>query len=179
VKKLLLFTIIITSIPVSGQSIQPFIINATGGSYLIRGSNSTKNFSLVWSVGESALIETFTATNGSIITQGVLQPVTEFDLQTAMIVGWTKEELKVYPVPVSDILQFDMFSRDTGKVSLQLYDIVGRLLSTREFMYNTLPINQQINFLPYAAGTYLLKISLYTNGILKKNTVFKILKLRK
>ena len=179
-KKLLLLSIIIVSIPVSGQLVLPFIINASGGNYLIRGSNTSKNFSLVWSVGESALIETFKTADGSIIiTQGVLQPVTEFDLQTVPVPGFTKEELKVYHIPVSDVLLFDMFSRDSGNVLLQLFDISGRLLSTREFMYNTVPLNQQINFLPYAAGTYLLKISLYKSGILKKNTVFKILKLRK
>ena len=100
-KKLLLLSIIIVSIPVSGQLVLPFIINASGGNYLIRGSNTSKNFSLVWSVGESALIETFKTADGSIIiTQGVLQPVTEFDLQTVPVPGFTKEELKVYPNPV-------------------------------------------------------------------------------
>lgn len=177
-KLLLLYGTLLTA-PLSAQLLQPSTLNATGGNYVQRGSTTIKNFSFMWSVGESTLIETFTTPNGSlIITQGVLQPVTAFDLQTAAIRGWTKEELKVYPVPVADFLQVDLFINDTGKVLIQVFDLQGRVLATREFLYNTLPVNNKINFIPYANGTYLLKLSLFNNGALKKTSVFKIIKLR-
>jgi hypothetical protein len=125
------------------------------------------------------MIETFTTPNGAtMLTQGVLQPFTDKDLQTIPIQAFTKEEIKVYPIPVNTLLQFDLFSNDTGKVVIQLYDLLGQTLGLREFQYNTLPINQKIDFSKYASGTYFLKVSLYSKGSLKKNSVFKILKLR-
>jgi hypothetical protein len=143
----------------------------------LRGTNTQKNFSLVWSVGEATPIETFTTTNGRLVlTQGFLQPFTDKDLQTKGVLGWTKEEVKIYPIPVSTQLQFDLFSNDTGKVIIQLFDVAGRVLAQREFFYNTLPVNQKIDFSKYASGPYFLKLSLYNNGSLKKNGVFKILK---
>ncbi|MBL7759898.1 MAG: T9SS type A sorting domain-containing protein [Sediminibacterium sp.] len=161
------------------QTVEPFILNASGGNYVNRGSYNLANFSFVWSVGEATLIETFTTTDNSVIlTNGVLQPITDKDLQTVPIQGWTKEEIKLYPVPVNTLLQFDLFSNDTGRVEIQLYDLLGRTLGLREFQYNTLPVNQKIDFSKYASGPYFLRVSLYSNGFLKKSGVFKILKLR-
>lgn len=164
---------------VFSQTVSPFIINVTGGNYVNRGSFTQENFSLVWSVGEAAIIETFTTTNGAVIlTQGVLQHFTEFDLQTSPILKWTKEEVKMYPIPVNNTLQIDVFSRDTGIVNMQLYDVLGRTLKISQFLYNTLPIHELFDFSAYPSGNYLLKLSLFSKGALKKNMVFKIIKIR-
>lgn len=164
---------------VFSQSVSPFIINVTGGNYVNRGSFTQNNFSLVWSVGEAAITETFTTTNGAVIlTQGVLQHFTEFDLQTSPVLHWTKEEVKMYPIPVNNTLQIDVFSRDTGIVNMQLYDVLGRTLKISQFLYNTLPIHELFDFSTYPSGNYLLKLSLFSKGALKKNTVFKIIKIR-
>lgn len=181
VKQSLLFLIISMTfqLKINGQIVLPHIINISGGNYVNRGSAVLPNFSFIWSVGESALIETFTTSNGSIIlTQGVLQPFTDKDLISIPIIGFTKEEIKVYPNPVNTLLQFDLFSNDTGRVVIQLFDLQGQMLGLRDFQYNTVPVNQKIDFSKYASGTYFLKVSLYNNGALKKNSVFKILKLR-
>lgn len=163
----------------SQSTVEPFTLNSTGGNYVNRGNFALPNFSFIWSVGEATMIETFTTANRlNILTQGVLQPFTDKDLQTIPIQGFTKEEIKVYPIPVNTLLQFDLFSNDTGRVVIQLYDLLGRTLGLRDFQYNTLPVNQKIDFSRYASGTYFLRVSLYNNGSLKKNSVFKILKLR-
>lgn len=177
---LLLFIVAMTlQLKPNAQDVLPYILNSTGGNYVNRGSSVLPNFSFVWSFGEVTMIETFTTPNrATILTQGVLQPFTDKDLQTIPIQGFTKEEIKVYPIPVNTLLQFDLFSNDTGKVVIQLYDLLGHTLGLREFQYNTLPVNQKIDFSKYASGTYFLKVSLYNNGSLKKNSVFKILKLR-
>ena len=176
---LLLFIAMVLQFKLNAQIVLPNILNSTGGIYVNRGNPVLPNFSFVWSVGEATMIETFTTTNRqTILTQGVLQPFTDKDLQTIPIQGFTNEEIKVYPIPVNTLLQFDLFSNDTGRVVIQLYDILGHTLGVREFQYNTLPVNQKIDFSKYASGTYLLKVSLYNNGSLKKNSVFKILKLR-
>jgi len=176
---LLLFVAMILQSKLNSQIVLPFILNSSGGNYVNRGNPVLPNFSFVWSVGEATMIETFTTANSlNILTQGILQPITDKDLQTIPIQGFTKEEIKLYPIPVNTLLQFDLFSNDTGRVVIQLYDILGHTLGVRDFLYNTLPLNQKIDFSKYASGTYLLRVSLYNNGSLKKNSVFKILKLR-
>ena len=176
---LLLFVAMVSQSKSNAQTILPFILNSTGGNYVNLGNPVLPNFSFVWSVGEATLIETFTTSNRlNILTQGVLQPFTDKDLQSIPIQGFTKEEIKVYPIPVNTLLQFDLFSNDTGRVVIQLFDLLGHTLGLRDFQYNTLPVNQKIDFSKYASGTYFLKVSLYNNGSLKKNSVFKILKLR-
>jgi len=180
-KQLLLSGLLLLMLGLNGfsQTVEPFILNTSGGNYVNRGSYNLANFSFVWSVGEATLIETYTTTDNSVIlTNGVLQPITDKDLQTIPIQGWTKEEIKLYPVPVNTLLQFDLFSNDTGRVEIQLYDLLGRTLGLREFQYNTLPVNQKIDFSKYASGPYFLRVSLYSKGFLKKSGVFKILKLR-
>jgi len=176
---LLLLVAMALQLKLNSQIVLPYILNSTGGNYVNRGNPVLPNFSFIWSVGEVTMIETFTTNNRlNILTQGVLQPFTDKDLQTIPIQGFTKEEIKVYPIPVNTLLQFDLFSNDTGRVVIQLHDILGHTLGVREFQYNTLPVNQKIDFSKYASGTYLLRVSLYNNGSLKKNSVFKILKLR-
>jgi len=176
---LLLLVAMALQLKLNSQIVLPYILNSTGGNYVNRGNPVLPNFSFIWSVGEVTMIETFTTNNRlSILTQGLLQPFTDKDLQTIPIQGFAKEEIKVYPIPVNTLLQFDLFSNDTGRVVIQLYDILGHTLGVREFQYNTLPVNQKIDFSKYASGTYLLRVSLYNNGSLKKNSVFKILKLR-
>jgi len=176
---LLLFVAMALHLKLNAQIVLPYILNSTGGNYVNRGNPVLPNFSFIWSVGEVTMIETFTTNNRlNILTQGLLQPFTDKDLQTIPIQGFTKEEIKVYPIPVNTLLQFDLFSNDTGRLVIQLYDILGHTLGVREFQYNTLPVNQKIDFSKYASGTYLLRVSLYNNGSLKKNSVFKILKLR-
>ena len=44
---------------VHAQLLEPSTLNSTGGNYVFRGAPTIPNFSLVWSVGESTLIETF------------------------------------------------------------------------------------------------------------------------
>lgn len=176
---LLLLVAMALQLKLNSQIVLPYILNSTGGNYVNRGNPVLPNFSFIWSVGEVTMIETFTTNNRlNILTQGLLQPFTDKDIQTIPIQGFTKEEIKVYPIPVNTLLQFDLFSNDTGRVVIQLYDILGHTLGVREFQYNTLPVNQKIDFSKYASGTYLLRVSLYNNGSLKKNSVFKILKLR-
>jgi len=176
---LLLLVAMALQLKLNSQIVLPYILNSTGGNYVNRGNPVLPNFSFIWSVGEVTMIETFTTNNRlSILTQGLLQPFTDKDLQTIPIQGFAKEEIKVYPIPVNTLLQFDLFSNDTGRLVIQLYDILGHTLGVREFQYNTLPVNQKIDFSKYASGTYLLRVSLYNNGSLKKNSVFKILKLR-
>lgn len=161
------------------QLLEPSTLNATGGNFVFRGTPSIPNFSLIWSVGESTLIETFSVNGGMyFLTQGVLQPFVPLDLQTVPIQGWNKEEVKYYPNPVSTLLQFDLFSNDTGRVVLRVIDLLGNTHGVREFQYSTSPVNQKIDFSKYSSGPYFLMLSLYSKGQLKKHGVFKILKLR-
>ncbi len=174
-----LLAYLLLAINANAQLLEPGTLNSTGGNFVFRGAPTIPNFSLVWSVGESTMIETFSVNGGMyFLTQGVLQPFVPLDLQTIPVQGWNKEEVKYYPNPVSTQLQFDLFSNDTGRVVLRVLDLLGNTHGVREFQYNTLPVNQKIDFSKYASGPYYLMLSLYSKGQLKKHGVFKILKLR-
>ncbi len=178
-KSIKLTVLLLITVSVNSQIVEPFTLNSTGGNYVYRGAPTIPNFSLIWSVGESTMIETFSVNGGMyLLTQGVLQPFIPEDLQTVPIQGWNREEVKYYPNPVSTLLQFDLFSRDTGRVVLRILDLLGNTHGVREFQYNTLPVHQTIDFSKYASGPYYLMLSLYSKGQLKKHGVFKILKLR-
>lgn len=121
-----LLAYLLLAINAQAQLLEPGTLNSTGGNFVFRGTPTIPNFSLVWSVGESTLIETFSVNGGLyFLTQGVLQPFVPLDLQTVPIQGWNKEEVKYYPNPVSTLLQFDLFSNDTGRVVLRVIDLLG------------------------------------------------------
>ena len=70
-----LAVLLLLTVSVKGQIVEPFTLNSTGGNYVFRGAPTIPNFSLIWSVGESTMIETFSVNGGMyLLTQGVLQP---------------------------------------------------------------------------------------------------------
>ena len=74
-KQILLFLAILSFVitgDANGQTAAPYITNVAGGSY----HTDTSYAQYEWSVGELAVIETYTSAN-IIITNGVLQPCTD------------------------------------------------------------------------------------------------------
>lgn len=157
--------------------VEPFTLNLGGGFYLNRGNIGVDNVSLAWSIGELALTETLTTPGGAIIiTHGLLQPIADNDLKIFDVLGWRPEELKLYPNPVRDILQVDVFTRASGKLSLQTLDQFGRTLGYQEINYAAVPLNQRLPFAKWGSGVYYVRINLTEQGKLVKSGVFKIIK---
>lgn len=174
------------SLPSISQKVAPLnpgILNMGGGSAKINSS-----FTVDWSIGESTIIETFYGENAyanSIVgikwnvTSGILQPFDKnhiiFDYT---IPSWTKEEIRLYPIPTPNIFYVDFRSYTTGKISMQLLTLDGRLLGLKEFYNSDATSIQSWNLANRASGVYHLKITLSSaDGKILKQGTFKIEKI--
>ncbi len=122
------------------------------------GYSENANGSLSWTIGET-IIET--TTNGSnTLTQGFHQG----NLKVITLINKTKilGELKVYPIPVNDVLNVET---DKTEIDYQLMDVNGKVIFTGKLNN----MNHQINCSGLPNGTYLLKINNQ-----KTHKIFKI-----
>ncbi|HTN17564.1 MAG TPA: T9SS type A sorting domain-containing protein [Chitinophagaceae bacterium] len=152
---------------VSAQSISPSVLNATGGSQSV-GPNTFE-----WSVGEMTLVSTASA--GSIIvTQGLLQPI-----QAPSAIGSTvmnAEDLSVFPVPASSVLNIKPAFKQGGRLDLLLLDATGRTVLHSEAVLKTGTEMQELNIGSIANGNYMLNISYHAAGNLNRQS-YKIQKI--
>ena len=140
---------IIIAFFLSGIAVHAQEVVTTAGSY-----GETASGSLSWTVGEP-VIETITDGTNTL-TQGFQQSkltVTAInDLKVSGI------ELSVYPNPTADYLVLSIddvkTNRRSSQLSLQLYDMNGKLLQNGKITGNETSIDMS-NFIP---GTYILKI---------------------
>jgi hypothetical protein len=134
---------------------------------------------LDWSIGESTIDETFFGPDFSV-TSGVLQP---FDsthiIFNKLIPFWTKEEIRVYPVPTSGDVFIDFRSITTGKISIQLIDVNGTILGVREFYQSNGRGTQTWNLSNRTSGNYYLRILLSDNRAnTLKQGIYKVEKIK-
>ncbi|HEX6334919.1 MAG TPA: T9SS type A sorting domain-containing protein [Flavisolibacter sp.] len=150
------------------QQIQS-VANATGGSF-------TNNlYSFDWSVGELALVSTATSADGGmVLTNGFLQPGHR---NTSTDPGFTDDEVRITPNPTFNTIQVNLLTQQQGNVRIQVYDTHGRMLVSKSGVNNGLGNIHKIDLLPYAAGTYFLRITLDPYpGSVKKSGSYKIVK---
>jgi len=148
------------------------VINSTGGSY------SSGYYKIEWSVGELALVDLMSTSDSSVLfTNGFIQPVTQFPNQSNNYSYFTKDELWVFPNPVRDYLEINLTTQVQGKISLRLYDVLGKLVYAREvYSYGT-GNTEKINMKAMTGGTYMLQITLKNPmGTIHKTGTFKIVK---
>ncbi len=153
---------------VRAQSVGPSTINATGGQVTI-GSNEFE-----WSVGEMALVNTFTGT-GIIVTQGVLQPA-----DVALGVPVTSEmakELRVFPNPATDYVNVQYTSSVNGTLFCKLFDVVGNEISNREIIVANGQTAGQIDIRSLAAASYMLEVTIVPDQGSPEVAAYKIQKL--
>ncbi len=157
----------------SVSTITPSTFNAGGGTTILSPA-----FMVDWSIGESTINETFFGRNFSV-TSGVLQP---FDsthiIFNNLIPFWTNEEVRVYPVPTSATVSIDFRSITTGKISIQLINVNGTVLGSRQFYQVNANSIQTWNLINRASGTYYLRILLHdSHGNTLKQGIFKVEKI--
>lgn len=178
-QKTVLFAFLLLSLQSKSQSaVTPATFNLGGGTAKLNSS-----FMVDWSIGESTVIETFQGENAYsnlivgkkwYVTSGVLQP---FDknhiLFNSAIPMWTIQEIRVYPVPTPDIVYIDFRSTTTGKVSVQLLTLEGKVLGVKEFSQVNGTSTVSWNLKNLSSGSYLLRILLRSDEgkILKQGTV--------
>jgi hypothetical protein len=156
-----------------GQSAPQQVINTSGGSY------QKDHFSVDWSVGELAIVNTMQSSDMMFnLTNGFLQTITDPSNVAIVNTELKKEEVRILPNPTRDILEVDLKTNQTGSVSMQLYDILGQPLVNKSFyMYGYAQL-QKINMTAFRPGNYILKITLqlYQGSELRSGS-FKIVKL--
>lgn len=131
------------------------------------------NFIVSYTIGEMILVETKQNSN-LIITQGILQ--IDHGLESEDKNGMFDDgDIKVYPNPTPNLLIVKMGMLNQGKMDLQLYDMLGRLIITDQFDYIAFASKQyQLN--KYAAGTYLVKLFFTSNNNIIKKGMWKVVK---
>lgn len=132
------------------QSIGPVTMNSTGAS----ASHSSGIYD--WSIGEMALVNTF-STSGLIITQGVLQIE-----PGAVAIGEHHHSLfsnvHVFPNPSQDAIYVESTFAMAGKLMYSLVDIAGRTILKGES--NVAPGNEKekIDISALVPGSYFLQV---------------------
>lgn len=119
----ILFYTIIFTMNIYSQTVQPFVVNVSGG-YV-----QNDKIILDWSLGELAV--TTMSTTNNLLSQGFLQPIT--DPTTGISNDFPKGDIIVYPNPFSSHLYFKTSIPDIANISV--FDILGREVLTIEFAY--------------------------------------------
>ena len=153
------------------QPAYPSAINIAGK------TSSVGNFSLEWSVGESAAITTMGNSN-LLVTNGLLQFNVENQPETNLVTAFLPEEIRVYPNPVKNILDINILHANKGKHQIELLDASGVKVKEIQLDYNGMGALENWNLSGLPAGQYFLNIrqTNSVNGTLMKKGAYKILK---
>ena len=171
--QLLFFTVgIFFSVFSYSQSVTPQILNSTGG------TNFFTFYRFEWSFGEATAIETMSNSNITV-TAGVLQPGTDKPASVNSNTAWGKDEIKILPNPVQNVLEIDFLSKQQGRVTMTLLDESGKQITRSSFMYYGTGSIQKMNVSTYPSGAYFLNILLDPiNTSVTKMSAFKVMILR-
>lgn len=156
-KKIIFSLLLFGSSSISGLLYGQTVLNVAAMSQTINGITFSN------SMGEMALVSTETQANYTI-TQGFLQPQIIF-IQDPMQeegmneMGMFSKTIKLYPNPTEAILHIEIESDQLDELTIQLYDVTGRLLQTKHPMQGQGRSTHQIDLGSYANGTYQLVLA--------------------
>jgi len=149
------------------QSINLYTLN-NGGGY---------NNTMEWSIGESASIAHF-MTSGYILNTGVLQPmtniVTAINEYGPLVFG---PEIKIGPIPTSNLLYVKANFKASGNLSIQLIDSKSTIVLTHDagFIFNRYEKDFLLNDFP--SGVLYMKVIFKPFSGIAKVGIYKIIKL--
>lgn len=172
--RLILFSISISlSLGSYAQSVSPATLNTTGGTYFFT------YYRVEWSFGESMAINTMTDAGSNVfVTNGILQPNTHNPATISNVGTWDKDEIRILPNPTQNVIEIDFFSKQKGKIIMNLYDESGRFMGTKQFDYFGNGSIQKWDLSRFGSGAFFLNIQLQPTGksVAKKGS-FKVLKI--
>ena len=155
------------------QSVTPQILNSTGG------TNFFTFYRFEWSFGEVMAIETMGPASNLIVTNGVLQPGTNSPATVNNTSVWDRDEIKIFPNPTQNVLEIDFFSKQQGKITMNLIDESGKFIGNRQFDYTGTGRIEKWDLSRYPSGAYFLNILLTPTGnSVAKKGAFKVLKIK-
>ncbi len=170
---LLFFTSILCVSAVSAQLTAPYAIN-------IAGNQITKgNYSIEWSVGESAATNIMDNSDHYVFTNGLLQYNVENQTETNLVASFLTNEVRVYPNPIRNELYINILHASKGNDLIELLDEKGTKLKEKVVVYNGMGALENWNLSGLKAGQYFLNIR-HTHpvtGRLIKKGAYKILKI--
>ena len=154
-----------------GQTINTSTINATGG--------SAKNgyYQFEWSVGELALVDEMQVAGKLIVTNGFLQPYLVNPGSNDPNYFFSVDEIKVFPNPASRYVEINFFTKQKGRISMELYDAIGQKLLSEELTSYGVDLIHRIPITHLNKGSYFLNINLNSNlGFPVKQGAYRIIK---
>jgi len=152
--------LLITLLSVFGNAKGQQAITTTGGEATGSGGSSS------YTVGQ-LFYSSQSNTNGTI-TEGVQQAYEIFVISSINEAEEIQLSIKAYPNPTADIITLDLGEYESKDLVLQIYDMNGSLLQSKE-IYES---NTKISLEGYASSTYLIRL-VDDN---KKVKTFKIIK---
>jgi len=166
----LLSALILINVSARSQSVSS-VINCTGNSY------SQGYYSIDWSVGELALVNTMQSSGYAIITNGLLQPnLSDYNNDARRY--FTKDEITIMPNPTHGKIEVNFTTPQQGNLYLYVYDVNGKLLTTDKLLLSGTMISKFVDLSTFASATYLLKVELKpAPGSVSKSGSYKIIKL--
>lgn len=128
---------------------------------------------ICYTIGEMLLVKT-EQNNGLVITQGIMQPLTF--IADIIYECFNKTEVTVSPNPAPGVFSLKLNLFQKGLIKTQLFDASGRLIQTKEFVYNTFSITPY-NIKHLANGMYFLQLYFTEVGSTKpKKCIYTIQK---
>ncbi len=118
------------------------------------------NFVISYTIGEMPLVQSWKS-NGLLITQGVLQPLTS--TADPAYDCFSQTEVRIFPNPNPGTFSLQLSLLKKGSVKTILTDVTGRQLQQDEFIYSTFTTKQyNITRLPNAV--YFLQLLFTETG---------------
>lgn len=166
--RLILLLFCFSAIPAFAQTYKPATLNVAGG------SNTINEQEFEYSIGEMVLVNTATASN-IVVTQGILQPA---DIETGISDHLLDDgQVSVYPNPFDDLVNVAIDLPTNGKLLLNVYDLVGKLISQKEVAIHSGKENTRLSLAHLAAGNYVLN-AIFETGDEFYYQSFKIQKMK-
>ena len=154
------------------QLTAPFAIN-------IAGNQITKgNYSIEWSVGESAATNIMDNSDRYLFTNGLLQYSVQNQTETNLAPSFLTNEIRLYPNPVKNELYINILHAEKGNDQIELLDGKGTKIKEKIVVYNGMGALEIWNLAGLKAGQYFVNIR-HTHpvtGRLIKKGAYKILK---
>jgi hypothetical protein len=148
-KSLLFITFLITPLIHMAQSLTPFVISTSGGSY----SNASGQLS--FTTGEMSMVKTFTA-GGSILTQGFQQ---SFDF--GVYVNDIEDSgflFNTFPNPNNGKFTLYINSKSSTSTLLSIFDAIGKEILRKELEVDAGSQIFQIQLPSFSEGIYFLEL---------------------
>jgi hypothetical protein len=138
--------------------VTPFCSNAQQVVNVSGGSATSGYYRFDWSVGELCLVDSYNQVN-FILENGFLHPGTERPGNNSNNF-FARGDIMVFPNPAYVNTEINITVQQPGIVNMQLVDVLGRIMLSKQFNYNGVGHIEKLDVQRYRAGTYFVHVVL-------------------